>query len=143
MNNFSQNPFHTYPDSIGLYEVSLIVIDNKGCSDTSINFITITDEFNLWIPSSFTPDLDGINDRFCIGYNGVRESTFLFNIYDRFSNLVYATSNIIDLSCENGWDGRHFKTGKDLPMGMYIYEIYVQDIEGWKHQEQGNLFIIR
>ena len=37
----------------------------------------------------------------------------------------------------NGWDGKHYKTGKDLPFGTYIYEMYFQDFEGWKHQDVG------
>ena len=102
----------------------------------------------MYIPNSFTPDLDGRNDNFCISYRGVREETFTFNIYSRFSELVYSTNNINDLECIdgqliNGWDGTHFKTGNDLPMGVYIYEVYFQDFEGWKHQDRGNLFIIR
>jgi len=28
-------------------------------------------------------------------------------------------------------------------MGMYVYEIYFQDFEGWKHQDFGNIYIIR
>jgi len=28
-------------------------------------------------------------------------------------------------------------------MGTYIYEMYFQDFEGWKHQESGQLSIIR
>jgi len=28
-------------------------------------------------------------------------------------------------------------------MGTYIYEVYFQDFEGWKHKEMGHLFIIR
>jgi len=43
----------------------------------------------------------------------------------------------------NGWDGKHYKTGNDLPMGTYIYEVYFQDFKGWKHQDRGHLFIIR
>ncbi len=68
------------------------------------------------------------------------------NVYDRFSNLVYVTDNIEKLECflnSNGWDGTHYKTGAQLPMGAYIYEVYFQDFEGWKHQEQGHLFIVR
>ena len=67
-------------------------------------------------------------------------------VYDRFSTLVYSTENITDLECflnVNGWDGKHYKTGKDLPFGTYIYEMYFQDFEGWKHQDVGQLSIIR
>ena len=145
-NDSARNPYHTYEDSVGIYQISLIVIDDFGCSDTTFNQVQITDKYWMYIPNSFTPDLDGINDVFCIQFNGVRQETFYFNVYDRFSTLVYSTANITDLVCElssNGWDGKHYKTGKDLPFGTYIYEMYFQDFEGWKHQEMGQLSIIR
>ncbi|MAW20837.1 MAG: hypothetical protein CMD16_00390, partial [Flavobacteriales bacterium] len=109
-------------------------------------FVTITDEFWVYIPNSFTPDNDGVNDKFCIEYNGIRVKTFSLNVFDRFSNLVYTTQEIEGLECllnANGWDGTHYETGNDLPMGTYIYEVYFQDFEGWKHQEMGHLFLIR
>ena len=140
-----QNPFHTY-DSLGIYQISLVVTDNVGCQDTIRKQIWVTDEYWMYIPNSFTPDYDGINDKFCLQYNGIRIETFYLNIYDRFSNLVYATDDITDLECllnSNGWDGKHYDTGNDLPTGVYIYEVYFQDFEGWKHQEQGQIYIIR
>ena len=145
-NKFIPNPFHTYKDSIGIYQISMIVTDDFGCSDTATKQIWIADEYWMYIPNAFTPDHDGVNDVFCLQHHGVREETFNFNIYDRFSNLVYATDKIENLECflnSNGWDGTHYKTGNDLPMGLYIYEVYFQDFEGWKHQEQGHLFIVR
>jgi gliding motility-associated-like protein len=139
----NQNPYHTYSTTTGLYDVRLIVADDIGCSDTISKIITITDDYWIWVPNSFTPDLDGKNDKFCIAYNGIREATFTFNVFDRFSNLVYSTSNIQDLNCENGWDGKHQSTGNELPMGVYIYKMYYQDYEGWKHQEIKELILIR
>ncbi len=145
-NDFNEDPQHTYKDSVGIYQVNLIVSDNFGCSDTTSKQLWIADKYWMYIPSSFTPDYDGVNDLFCLVYNGVRENTFYFNIFDRSSNLVYSTDNIKDLECllnTNGWDGTHFKTGNDLPMGTYIYEVNFQDLQGWKHQEMGHLFIVR
>ena len=144
--NSSRNPYHTYKDSVGIYQVSLIVMDNLGCSDTSYKQIWVLDDYWMYIPNSFTPDLDGINDVFCIQYHGVRKETFYFNVYDRFSTLVYTTSNITDLDCElnsNAWDGKHYLSKKELPLGSYIYEMYFQDFEGWKHQESGHIIIVR
>jgi gliding motility-associated-like protein len=144
--DYSQNPFHSYKDSIGIYQISLIVADAFGCSDTTFKQLWIADEYWMYIPNAFTPDHDGVNDVFCLSHHGIREATFYFNVYDRFSNLVYVTENIADLECflnSNGWDGKHYKTGNDLPMGTYVYEVYFQDFEGWKHQEQGHIFIIR
>ena len=149
-NDFTTNPFHPYKDSIGIYQLSLIITDDFGCSDTAFKQLWIADEYWMYIPNSFTPDLDGKNDNFCISYRGVREETFTFNLYSRFSELVYSTNNINALKCIyngghliTGWDGKHQITGNDLPMGPYIYEVYFQDFEGWKHQDMGHLFIIR
>jgi len=144
--DFTSNPYHTYKDSLGIYQISLIVMDDNGCTDTTLKPLWIADEYWMYIPNSFSPDLDGLNDVFCLTHHGVREETFYFNIYDRFSNLVYATENITDLECflnSNGWDGKHQVTGNDLSMGTYVYEVYFQDFEGWKHQDTGHLFIIR
>ena len=145
-NQFVQHPYHTYKDSIGIYQINMIVTNDLGCSDTATKQIWITNQYWMYIPNAFSPDQDGVNDLFCLKYNGIRIETFSFNIYDRFSNLVYATDDIAKLECflnSNGWDGTHYSTGVNLPMGTYIYEVYFQDFEGWKHQEQGHLFIVR
>ena len=142
-NSNSQNPFHSYSDSLAMYQISLIIDDNQGCSDTAQKFISVRDDYWIYIPNSFSPDKDGINDRFCLEYNGIRESSFALNIFDRFSNLVFSSNSIDELSCDNGWDGTHYQTRNDLPMGVYIYQIYYQDHEGWKHQETSELIITR
>ena len=145
-NDFAQNTSHSFKDSVGIYQISLIVTDDVGCSDTTSKQIWISDEYWMYIPNAFTPDRDGVNDLFCLQYQGIRGETFTFNIFDRFSNLVYVTDDIKEIECflnSNGWDGTHYKTGNDLPMGTYVYQMYFQDFEGWKHQKQGHLFIVR
>ena len=141
-----QNPEHTFVNESGIFEVSLIVTDQNNCTDTTFKHIWISDEYWMYVPNSFTPDNDQINDKFCISYNGVRTETFLFTIYNRVSEVVFSTNNIKEIECffnDNGWDGKHKETGEDLPMGMYVYEIYFQDFDGWKHQDFGNIYIIR
>ena len=118
-------------------------MNSLGCADTISKEVFITDDYWIYIPNSFTPDLDGINDKFCISYHGIREETFVFNIYNKSSELIYSTNNIEDLNCINGWDGKHQSTGKDVPMGVYIYNIFYQDFEGWKHQDISNITLIR
>jgi gliding motility-associated-like protein len=140
------NLYHTYPDSVGIYQITMIVTDENGCSGTTFNQLLVKDEYWLHIPNSFSPDLDGINDKFCLTYNGVRIETFQINIYDRNSGLVFLSNNINDMLCEleaKGWDGRHKDSGNELPMGTYIYEMYFQDFQGWKHQEQGYIYLLR
>ena len=156
----TQNPEHTFPaDSNGigisaLYQVSLIVVDVNGCSDTISNIVWVNeegsgaaDEFYIYIPSSFTPDWDAINDKFCLYYHAILESTFVFKVYNLRGDVVFYTDNIKEMVCDNfsknGWDGRHNKSAKELPIGNYVYEVYFRDIEGWKHHDFGFLHLIR
>jgi gliding motility-associated-like protein len=146
--NFSDqsNPIHFYEDSVGIVQVELVVIDNNGCRDTIFKQLWFEDEFWIYLPNSFTPDDDGVNDFFCLLYNGIIEETFYFNIFNRNSDLVYSTENILDLKCisdNNGWDGLHYISGNKLPLGTYVYEIYFQDFEGWKHRKSGTIQLVR
>jgi gliding motility-associated-like protein len=63
-------------------------------------------------PNVFTPNGDGVNDRWKPDYAGTE--TFDFRVFDRFGILVF-TGN----STEGGWDGRFSNT--DVPAGVYFY----------------------
>mgnify|MGYP006171067121 CR=1 FL=1 len=147
----SQTVYHVYlSDSIGLgipaiYQDSLIVIDDNGCSDTAIHQVWIMDEYWFYIPTSFTPDNDKVNDKFCVEYHAIRENTFLFKVYNAQDNLMFQSTNPQELKCSvnGGWDGTHYKTQKDLPSDTYVYELYFQDFEGWKHKEYGTITLVR
>jgi gliding motility-associated-like protein len=147
-NSSEQNPYHSYESSPeGVYQIDLIVNDDQGCSDTTEKLIWISDSYWMYIPNAFTPNDDQKNDFFCLKYNGVIEETFFFKIYDRFTNLVFETTDITELECllddQHGWDGKDYETGKKLPLGLYLYQVYYQDFRGWKHDDVGELFIIR
>ena len=145
------NPIHQYPiDSdglgvVGLYQDLLIVTDLNGCSDTAVNIIWVRDEYWIYIPNSFTPDNDNINDRLCIEYNGIREETFILKIFNKQGDLMYQSQNPSELKCRinGGWDGKHIETNNDLPSDFYVSEIYFQDFEGWKYHEFGYVILVR
>ena len=136
---------HEYPDSIAIYQVELIVEDINGCVDTAIRNIWVSEKYYMWVPNSFTPDLDGKNDNFCISYEAIRENTFLFKVYNKQGDLIFESTKPNDLRCDlnGGWDGTHYVSGNELSSDTYLYEIYFQDSEGWKHQEYGNIVLIR
>ena len=146
------NPTHVFSiddinstNSTFNYSVQLFIEDIYGCSDTTTKNILIIQDFWMFIPNSFTPDNDKINDKFCIEYNGIRESTFLFKIYNSHGDLMYQTIDATDLICNlnNGWDGTHYNTGKKLPADLYLYELYFQDFAGWRNQKFGEIILIR
>ncbi len=143
----TQNPVHTFDSIVGVYQVTLIATDANGCADTTFRQLWVNDEYYIFIPSSFTPDWDGMNDKLCLHYNAIRENTFDFKVYDMRGEVVFLTKNIKNMVCDNlgrnGWDGTHRISGKELPVGNYIYEVYFQDFEGWKRHDVGFLHLIR
>ena len=145
------NYYHIFPvDNYGIgipsiYEIRLIVEDDKHCMDTATHQVLIREEYYMYMPNAFTPDEDNKNDRFCIDYHAIREQTFLFNVYTLLGELIYQTNNPEELNCslKAGWDGKHYITNNDLPSGNYVCEIYYQDFEGWKYNEYGSITLIR
>lgn len=145
------NPHHIFPvDEFGIgisdvYEVSLIILDDMGCRDTTKHHVWVREEYYMYVPNAFTPDEDSKNDLFCIGYHAIREESFLIQIYNAVGELVFQSTSPQELKCESrkGWNGKHYKTKNDLPSDTYIYEISFQDFEGWKHYDVGTLILIR
>ena len=141
----TEDAIHAYKDSAAIYQASLIVTDENGCLDTTIHNIWVRDEYWIYFPTAFTPDNDKINDKFCIEYNGIRENTFIFKVMDAQGDLMYQSISPSELRCsiDSGWDGKQYKTKEDLPSDTYVYEVYFQDFEGWKHKEYGTIILVR
>ena len=152
---FSQTVYHTYLSDInGLgipdihYEDKLIVIDINGCSDTAIHHVYMQDKYWMYIPNAFTPNMDekNRNEKFCFEYNSIRENTFLFKVFNHQGELVFQSTDALGLSCSSingGWDGTYFKTQEKLSSGIYSYNLFFQEIEGWKHNKYGTITLVR
>jgi len=118
----------------GLY--SLQVIDANGCTATdSINVKDSTCPQYIYIPTAFTPNGDGKNDRFKAVFAGPN-SDFKLAVYDRWGRMVFETS---DPSA--GWDGT--TGGNPQPAGTYawvcIYRLYQQP----QRMQRGTVILIR
>ncbi len=124
---------HIYSE-IGNYDYQLIVVNNFGCTDT-VNGIVIIEPYNaLFIPNSFTPNNDDLNDTFkpIIPYC----KTASMQIYDRWGALVYKTNDI-----QNGWDGTY--KNAHLPNDVYVYKITVEYLDNTIKNKNGTVTLIR
>lgn len=119
-----QNPSYTYFYSEET-EVTLIVKDQAGCSDTVRKAIEIKAPRGWFIPTLFTPNGDGDNDTFVIGeldkYPGTKVA-----IYNRWGKEQFSTDNY-----QNDWNGG------DLVEGVYYYTVDRSDGKSY----QGYLMI--
>ena len=142
------NPTHLYSienqTNSGKYFLSdLVVEDVNGCFDTVSHYIFVETDHYFWMPNSFSPNNDNKNDNFCLYYGGIRDKSFLFNVFSSDGSLVFSTKDINEIDCnlQKGWAGKHFKSDKLLLPDIYIYKLYFQDLRGWKYQKYGKIIL--
>ena len=105
-----------------------------GCLETDSVNVTVTG--NLYVPNSFTPDGDGINDIFkAIGIDIVE---FRMEIFNRWGELIF-TSQSIDF----GWNGSSNSDEYYAPAGLYPYRIVATDHTGQLFELAGGVNLIR
>ena len=92
-------PEHTY-ESAGTFMVVLTAENNEGCSDTFTQEVIVKDELSLFIPNSFTPNGDGLNDIFIPRVTGSNFSEYHFYVFDRWGNIVFES-----IEPNTGWIG--------------------------------------
>jgi len=125
---------YQYSDT-GLYTVEITAISDKGCTDTALGLVKIRPPFSVYIPNTFTPNENGINENFKLKGDGILE--VYYDIFDRWGNLIWS-----DFGKTNaGWDGR--LNGKPVQVGVYVYKIVVLSIENKFFTYHGNVNLIR
>ncbi len=129
---------------IGLYNLSMpdkitYTVSAKtsaGCEGTDNITVTIFRTGpELFVPSAFTPDGDGLNDYIYPICVGIQELKY-FRIYNRWGQLVFSTNVIGD-----GWDGRI--KGIAQSTNNFVYIVEAVDYLGQKHFKKGNITLIR
>jgi len=134
-NSNYENPSFTFPNDSGNYYVTLIVEDDKTCKDTITKKIFIRSEIALFLPNSFTPNGDGLNDNFIPKGFGLSTESYSFLIFNRWGEVVFETNNILE-----GWDG-YFK-GKLLSTGVYAWRADFTDLNGKEYRRKGQMNIL-
>lgn len=128
-----ESPLHEYEEE-GDYPVSLTVVNSNGCETTLYDTVTVYPPLHVYIPNSFTPNGDGINDVF--GVEGEGYLYYDLEIFDRWGNMLKAGR----FRDNTAWDGTYRK--KFVPTGMYVYRVWVQPPIGIEVKESGALYVI-
>ncbi len=127
------DPVHSYDDVLE-YTVTLEVTDSLGCQDTFT--VVAVPEGEIYIPSSFTPNEDGINDLFNIqGFNIV---SFDLVIINRYGQEVFKSN-----SMEVKWDGAEPAYTHYSQNEVYVYSIKAETTNGKLIEKQGTVTVVR
>lgn len=133
----AQHPCHSYSDT-GRFCAELTVYNQYGCASTTENCLDIEPYFSIYVPNAFTPDHDGLNDVFYPVITNAVEQDYLFQIFDRWGNLIFETTSLYQ-----PWDGRA-KGGDQLAqIDTYIWKIMVNDNMGQTHKLIGHVSLIK
>ena len=111
------------PKNTGATSPSVTVSNSGVYSVTvSLNGCTATDSVNVgpgscrfYMPNAFTPNGDGLNDRFGLANTGSIRSYHL-QIYNRWGRVIFST-----LNKDERWDGKI--KGNFADPGMYIWTL--------------------
>jgi len=117
------------------------VENNGGCITTdSVKIIVTCDGKNLFVPNTFSPNGDGVNDWFFLQGKGLSTIQSM-RVFNRWGQLVFEKKNFSPNVESEGWDGNF--NGKKAPVDVYIYTIEVicqnSQIVGYN----GNVALIR
>jgi len=128
-------------------EYTLEIVDENGCDASGSVFVELDANRNVYIPSAFSPNGDGVNDEFriypCVGVTEISS----VRIFDRWGNQVFEAPEAdvsSGLFCDGGlplWDGRF--RGEDMNMGVYVYVVEVTFLDGVTLFYRGDLNLVR
>ncbi|SEA71102.1 gliding motility-associated C-terminal domain-containing protein [Chitinophaga terrae (ex Kim and Jung 2007)] len=120
---------------------SVKVTNRFGCTATDeVNFRLVCETSNIFIPNTFSPNGDGVNDIFYVRGQGM-QTVRTFRIFNRWGQTVYERANISTNDISKGWDGK-FK-GVPLNPDVFVYYAEIVCDKGGVTLVKGNVTLIR
>jgi gliding motility-associated-like protein len=116
-----------------LYTVEITTA--SGCKTVDTQLVKIYKKIDVFVPTGFTPDKNGLNDVLRPVLLGIKELKF-FKVYNRWGQLVFETNTE-----GKGWDGTY--SGKLQPMQAYTWVLEAVDIDGAPVSRQGTAVLMR
>lgn len=120
-----------------LTEGQIILTATNNCNLSVSDTLNIKEHdcsTTIFIPNSFTPNNDNLNNTFKAYGNNI--DTFNGKIYNRWGELVFEWNDI-----NIGWDGTY--KNKELPQGIYIYSIQIKYINDVNDNILGRVSLLR
>lgn len=119
---------------------TLEVLHDSGCRAVDSIFIHIVNPRRVFLPNSFSPNGDGVNDQFALFAADEVELILKLDIFDRWGGMVFQALNIPP-DGSIGWDGQIHQV--DAPPGTYIFYAIVLFKNGEQIVFSGDLTLIR
>ncbi|MGI4727858.1 MAG: PKD domain-containing protein [Janthinobacterium lividum] len=128
------NPQHLYTKK-GSFTVKLTATNKGACSNTiSLGKLVLRYDVVIFIPNTFTPNNDAINDDFGVKITNL--SNYRIQIFNRYGQQLYEAKDIL-----KRWDGTY--NGQPVPVGTYYYVITGTTLNDDILKEAGYVTVLR
>lgn len=98
----------------------MTVFNESGCTEQhTININVRIPEVDVFVPNVFSPNGDGMNDVFILGFSDLVTEPYTLSIFDRWGNRVYDKD--LEPNSQEGWDGS-YNQSRVVP-GVYMYMV--------------------
>lgn len=134
------NPKVTFSQT-GYYKIVLMAKTVNDCKDQITKTIFVKNDFQVYIPNSFTPNFDGINDTFIPVFTpyGLDPKGYTMEIYDRWGAQLFQTSDMT-----KGWTGTIQNKGLEpMKQEVYVYKIRYKDMDGIVYDKMGHVTLLK
>lgn len=131
----SSKDIYTRFADTGCYKMRLISENDFGCRDTLTKNVYVFEDYNFYMPNSFTPNNDGDNDVYVPKGTGWLSDNYSFEVFDRWGRRMFTTGDL-----KGTWDGTN--ADKDIPFGTYVWKVLITDLRGKVHKHAGTVTVI-
>ncbi len=128
------NPEHIYTIE-GNFDVSLTVFKSSVCSASVVHGQYVISKNNiLFVPNTFTPNNDGMNDEFVVSMTNIK--SYRIQIFNRYGIQLFVSEDLF-----NHWKGTY--KNELLPVGTYYYVINAYDFNDQVIKKSGSVTILK
>jgi gliding motility-associated-like protein len=100
----------------GTFTITQVVTSGSGCVDSTSQTFTVRPTPEVFIPNTFTPNGDFVNERFEPSISWIAD--YYLIVYDRWGGIVFETNDLFTY-----WNGRLQNYGSELPQDVYAYRV--------------------
>jgi len=125
---------HIYQE-YGDYKATQLVTNSFNCTDTISHIVKILPEFRFWVPNTFSPDGNSLNENFMPITMGVSE--YKFEVFSRWGELVFSTQEP-----KESWDGLH--KGKECQQDVYAWRVGFRNVvSNYREIHYGHVLLLK
>jgi len=118
-----------------------VVVDENGCQAQESLFVRLQSRDMEFFPTAFSPNEDGVNDRFGPAQDPAIVAFEEFTVADRWGNIMYSIRDCpIDAIGTCYWDGK--RKDKILDTGVYVYYASLRLIDGTTIERAGEVTLV-